>query len=740
MSNSRPPPLTLKQRLAALHNAPATPTSPTSPTSPSGKKMKLPWRRNSTDKSIFSTFTKGSNNPQGTNGHGIGHQPWSAVDSDMEERQAIQDVMSRLIFQAGVDYETRPMIVISASALPDPKRISYDLLLERILSYLNLYVESDYTVIFFAATPPGRSFTPGWNWVWKAYRGLDRKWRKNLKRLLIVHPSFFSKMLFSLAGAFISPKFNQKIGYISTLSMLAREVPLTQIDVPSAAYAENTKFEKKVELPSNGFGGFDAREGSNRVFGTPLEDIMGYDGERGGVPRVVKDCVRTLREGALQEEGIFRRSPSTSMLNAARDAYDRGNAISLSEFSRTDPHLSAVLLKKYLRDLPEPLFPVEMYTIIEQCPYPYVSDNENESTWDAIRYIRETLLPEMVPCRAILLSAALHVLHETSMHALVNKMNAYNLAVVISPNLVKGSNMMRDVQLCVVQGPTVHPTSDMPGSPSAQPNTPKTTLGTIIKLCIERYYEVFDELVDRGDALPVSRSVLRGLEEFDVQHLVREDDSERRENEAAFGVITRPNTTRREHQGERVGGGRAGGEEDDFDDAMLVMPLGPSGSGSKHPDDSRSPPSSATPYKAYTPRSQRRHSPPLPTGSSSTGGRTLSSPTSPSSYKPAHRTTLSKGSSGSSSNKIAPSSYSYSPATSMFAGGSSSTFGKAKARSVVSVDSGDEKSGTMRKGSISVGTKGSTIRGKSGASGVEAVGVLAEGFFTSPNSGGGSGS
>jgi hypothetical protein len=44
-------------------------------------------------------------------------------------------------------------------------------------------VESDYTVVFFAA---GSKYTPGWNWMWKAYRSLSRKYRKNLKRLVCV--------------------------------------------------------------------------------------------------------------------------------------------------------------------------------------------------------------------------------------------------------------------------------------------------------------------------------------------------------------------------------------------------------------------------------------------------------------------------------------------------------------------------------------------------------------------------
>jgi Rho GTPase-activating protein 1 len=107
---------------------------------------------------------------------------------------------------------------LSASALPDPQEVSYDLLLQYVTvqsattyphppsgefyhistSLVRLYcyhrlpclisafspVESDYTVVFFAA---GSRHAPNWNWVWKAYRSLSRKYRKNLKRLVSGH-------------------------------------------------------------------------------------------------------------------------------------------------------------------------------------------------------------------------------------------------------------------------------------------------------------------------------------------------------------------------------------------------------------------------------------------------------------------------------------------------------------------------------------------------------------------------
>ena len=81
-----------------------------------------------------------------------------------------------------------------------------------------------------------------------------------------------------------------------------------------------------------------------------------------------------------------------------KDAYDRGQVVSLDSFD--DPHLAAVLLKKYIRDLPEPLFPKVLYPVIQQCPVPM----EDPSDWSAILYIRESLFSALPGCNYILLS------------------------------------------------------------------------------------------------------------------------------------------------------------------------------------------------------------------------------------------------------------------------------------------------------------------------------------------------
>jgi len=114
-----------------------------------------------------------------------------------------------------------------------------------------------------------------------------------------------AKPVFLPAVPYDSPKFFRKIQYISTLSELAENVPLTQIDIAPAVYQyasrpqlsnfflnqtpnrENLKYERQIILPLKEHA---------CMFGVPLEDLMGEFGENGGIPRVVKDCVEYLRE------------------------------------------------------------------------------------------------------------------------------------------------------------------------------------------------------------------------------------------------------------------------------------------------------------------------------------------------------------------------------------------------------------------------------------------------------------
>lgn len=249
-------------------------------------------------------------------------------------------------------------------------------------------------------------------------------------------------------------------------------------------------------------------------------------------------------------------------------------------------------------------------------------------------------------------------MHEVSLRSSSNRMDAHNLAVVLCPNLVSGPDPIRDVMMCVVPGgPALYDTpAPAPRAPTSSEG--KTTLGAIIKLCIQRYYEVFDEILDPSEALP-RPSVIK------YQH-----------SPAPSSI----SSGSRRHSG-------FPDDDEEIDDAMLVMAIGPSVSASSAQNGNGS--NASSQQQPTTTRSTPSNLP----------------------YVPRNRNiTRSMHTAGD--------------------GAINSVGISAKAKSVISIDNGRGLPGS-RKGSISVGR--GTTRKSSGA-GVEAIGVTAGGFFTPPSS------
>ncbi|CAG8452106.1 8016_t:CDS:2 [Ambispora leptoticha] len=382
-----------------------------------------------------------------------------------EDEALAEYVDTKIIFQAGVDFESKPLVVVCACNLPDPNEVDYDKILSRILRKLDLFVESDYTVVLFAG---GAQHRPGWHWMFRAYKNLSRKYKKNLKNLYIVHSTTWARVILDVMNVVISPKFGRKVKYIPTLSKLALYVPLTQIEIPPLVYTYNLKFEEKITLQPTAYD-----ENGSLMFGVPIEVLMGSEGEK-GLPRVVKDCVTYLRAEGLETEGIFRRSPSSVLLRQAREAYDRGNPINLADYG---VHVAAVLLKMFFAQLPVSVFPAEIYETLRQI-------RMKNGHLERIEFIRETVFPLLLPPVVILLHYVCSLLYEISKHEKVNRMTPYNLAVMMAPNLVHSGNPLLDVSMCVLSTD-----SDSGGG-----------VGIFMKLAIEHFelmFEGFEEPRER---------------------------------------------------------------------------------------------------------------------------------------------------------------------------------------------------------------------------------------------------
>uniref|UniRef100_A0A2K6EVE3 BCL2 interacting protein 2 n=1 Tax=Propithecus coquereli TaxID=379532 RepID=A0A2K6EVE3_PROCO len=75
--------------------------------------------------------------------------------------------------------------------------------------------------------------------------------RKNLKSLIIVHPSWFIRTLLAVTRPFISSKFSQKIRYVFNLAELAELVPMEYVGIPECIKQVDQELNGKQDEPKS---------------------------------------------------------------------------------------------------------------------------------------------------------------------------------------------------------------------------------------------------------------------------------------------------------------------------------------------------------------------------------------------------------------------------------------------------------------------------------------------------------
>ncbi|XP_039622664.1 caytaxin isoform X1 [Polypterus senegalus] len=127
------------------------------------------------------------------------------------------------------------IIVFAACYLPDSSCPDYHYIMENLFLYvissLELLVAEDYMIIYLNGATPRRRM-PGLGWLKKCYQMIDRRLRKNLKSLIIAHPSWFIRTVLAISRPFISVKFINKIRYVHSLEELEQIIPMDHVQIP----------------------------------------------------------------------------------------------------------------------------------------------------------------------------------------------------------------------------------------------------------------------------------------------------------------------------------------------------------------------------------------------------------------------------------------------------------------------------------------------------------------------------
>uniref|UniRef100_A0A914CNY4 Rho GTPase-activating protein 1 n=1 Tax=Acrobeloides nanus TaxID=290746 RepID=A0A914CNY4_9BILA len=380
------------------------------------------------------------------------------------------------------DLAGRPFIMIYAYRLPPTKGFDHQKLLRFLQHTLDKVVDMDYTIIYFHYGLKSNN-KPSIKWLIQAYQALDRrykknlkalylvhptKYKKNLKALYLVHPTKFIKVLWSIFKPFISYKFERKMHYCNFIDDLGVVIRTENLNVPRPIleYDISLKSSSKV-TPSR------AQPKTSPLpthqFCVPLDFILKHH-PGAEIPPIVDELLSFLRQYGMETEGIFRRSAELLAINRLQERINSGifslrsaellainrlqerinsgifslffqssyyyvlcekiDFLSDAEYHGNLPKAvihASVLLKTFLRSMGEPIITNRLY------PQVLVVSELNDSD-DKIHGIRE-LFQNLPTENYVLLRTILKFLTEVASHSDKNLMNPNNLSIVFGPNL-----------------------------------------------------------------------------------------------------------------------------------------------------------------------------------------------------------------------------------------------------------------------------------------------------------------
>ncbi|XP_053560840.1 bcl-2/adenovirus E1B 19 kDa-interacting protein 2-like protein isoform X2 [Bombina bombina] len=127
------------------------------------------------------------------------------------------------------------IIVFASCYLPENNIPEYRYVMDNLFRYiigtLDLMFVEDYTLVYLNGVTP-RNKIPSIGWIKKCYQATDRRLKKNLKSLLVVHPAWYVKALMAIIRPFISSKFGRKVRFVKSLSELSQIIALDHIHIP----------------------------------------------------------------------------------------------------------------------------------------------------------------------------------------------------------------------------------------------------------------------------------------------------------------------------------------------------------------------------------------------------------------------------------------------------------------------------------------------------------------------------
>ncbi|KAF1842826.1 rho-type GTPase-activating protein-like protein [Cucurbitaria berberidis CBS 394.84] len=154
------------------------------------------------------------------------------------------------------------------------------------------------------------------------------------------------------------------------------------------------------------------------------------------VPALLQDCITAMRSMDMSIEGVFRKNGNLKALRELEEEID-AKGVQQVDLNTKNPVILANLLKRFLRLMPEPVLTLKLYRL-----FMTANDLEDEEQRKKVLHLVLCLLPkahrdtmEVLFCFLNWVSS-FHTVDEES----GNKMDTWNIATVMAPNILRESN------------------------------------------------------------------------------------------------------------------------------------------------------------------------------------------------------------------------------------------------------------------------------------------------------------
>lgn len=176
-------------------------------------------------------------------------------------------------------------------------------------------VQSDYSIIYCHTAV---SILSQQSLILEYYKIMPRRYKKNLKKMFILHPQFGIKLFFEFTKLFVSAKFYNKLVYVENITMLQKIFPpyangkYMELST-NFVYWEDTLLKKYIEHRN---------DESNYVYNNDLKHIFIPALK---APYLVYRCceyirflTRTTEKSGMRHEGLFRLAGDHSVISLVR--------------------------------------------------------------------------------------------------------------------------------------------------------------------------------------------------------------------------------------------------------------------------------------------------------------------------------------------------------------------------------------------------------------------------------------